>query len=173
VKRKIPLLCLLSLNVFAGHYAEPIDISAAMQNDGEDLKLFLEDEDRLVQLLRAGVAFGIEEFILMKNVGFMSTVEYQKSIVAKEDRWNRLGIGTEIIFSNTLSARSGYSFDLRQTSEAQKIEGFTYGIGAVTTEPIHLIHPFYLSFEYSRGLADYREFDRNIISVSFQFVREK
>lgn len=59
----------------------------------------------------------------------------------------------------------GYSFDFTNNTGSQ-IEGLTYGLGVTTPKSIKLGYPIYLSFEYGRGLPDYRDLDTNIISIS-------
>jgi hypothetical protein len=121
-----------------------------------------------LKIIRVGASFGDKEFNSLKNVGFMSTIEYQNNINNTDIQWNHLGIGLEIIYFNSIFTRLGYNFDYSDNT-GSKIEGLTYGLGVITPKPINICCPTNFTFEYGRGLSDHRNLDVNIISISAIF----
>lgn len=141
-------------------------LGVAISNLGDELKHEGFALDKPVRLLRAGFALGTRESN-NADLGFMSTVEYQKSVKQEEfySGWQHLGIGGELRLLNHLFGRLGYSFDLEEAAAGAKIDGLTYGLGFKTPQKIKLIFPMALSLDYGRGIVDYRNLDANVIAI--------
>lgn len=141
-------------------------LGVAISNLGDELKHEGFVIDKPVRLLRAGFALGTRESN-NSDLGFMSTIEYQKRL--KQDEfyagWQHLGIGGELRLLNHLFGRLGYSFDLEEATAAEKIDGLTYGLGFKTPQKIKFIFPLDLSLDYGRGIVDYRNLDANVIAI--------
>lgn len=145
-------------------------LGVAISNLGEELKHDGFVLDKPVRLLRAGIALGTRESN-NSDLGFMSTIEYQKSL--KQDEfyagWQHLGLGGELRLLHHLFGRLGYSFDLEEVAAGAKIDGLTYGLGFKTPQKIKLIFPLDLSLDYGRGIGDYRDLDANVIAIVLGF----
>lgn len=142
----------------------------SMNNLGKELKHDGFTVDKPIKLLRSGITVGNMEK-LDSNLGLMCTIEFQRSMMDEKGyaKWNHLGIGLEFQFMNHLFGRLGYNFDLSDSDEDPKIKGFTYGIGFNTPRKIKIVFPMDLSLNYGRGIADYRNLDANVISITLGF----
>lgn len=145
-------------------------------NLGEDLKMF--DEaifDNPINLLRLGLSYNWND-ILNDKINLLSSIEYQKSILNKEERhygvtvndirWNHIGIGNELQLFNHLYFRFGYSISFKDVSEKYDINGFTYGIGYSLPQKLNILIPVDINFAISKGLKDYRNFENILFTIT-------
>jgi hypothetical protein len=142
----------------------------SISNLGNELKHEEFTVDKPIKLLRSGITVGnMEKFD--SNLGLMCTIEYQRSMNDDEifTQWHHLGIGLEFQFINHLFGRLGYNFDLSDIDKDAKIKSITYGIGFDTPRKIKIVFPMDLSLNYGRGIADYRNLDANVISITLGF----
>ena len=109
--------------------------------------------------------------MILKNINALLSVDYQRSLWDDYQyiRWNQIGVGFELNYSQYIFLRFGYNINLDEKDNNENREGFTYGLAFEIPVDLKILSPFRICLSASKGVTDLQEITDYIFSISLKF----